>query len=343
MTPPHDRPGVSLVVLNWNGASLLRECLPSLIRAADRWSQATQLLVADNGSDDDSLEVLRTEFPSVDVVALGRNLGFPDGCNRGVAAARHEHVILLNNDVRVEPDFIAPLVAHLADPEVFCVTPRMMHWDGERVFCSAIAGELEAGQLIQRWHVDNGADLVKHMGPTLYASGAAMAFRASTFRQLGGFDELYAPFYWEDTDLGYRAWKRGLRCVYEPSSVVAHKVSASMGEARVPQHHLMRRNRHLFHWRHLTDPGLLRQHVMQLPAELRRGARERVSWHGISPGRAWLFELKALAAALVRAPQVQARRRADKPVLRQTDREVLRHSDVANQQPEAVSRSMRFR
>jgi len=342
MTATQSVPGVSLVVLNWNGAALLRECLPSLIAAADHLSTPVQILVADNGSRDGSLEVLRREFPRVEALEIGRNLGFPGGCNRGVAAARHEHVILLNNDVRVEPDFIAPLVAHLADPAVFCVTPRMMHWDGEQVFCSAIAGELQHGQLIQRWHVHEGADLIHETSPTLYASGAAMAFRASTFRRLGGFDELYAPFYWEDTDLGYRAWKRGLRSVYEPTSVVAHKVSASMGEARVPQHHLMRRNRHLFHWRHLTDPGLLQQHVKHLPAELRRGAQERVSWYGVSPIRAWAFELKALAAALGRVPQVRARRRADQPALRCTDAEVLRQSDAASVRPLQTAGGLRF-
>lgn len=328
---PSARP-VTLAVLNWNGADLLERYLPTLLEAARHWPAPTQVLVADNGSTDDSVAFVRERFPSIDVLELGVNLGFSLGCNRAVAAARHEHIILLNSDVGVAPDFIAPLMRHLERPEVFASTPRMLNASGSRVVCSAIKGEFVHGQFGQRWAVRDGRDLFDTPCPTLYATGAAMAFRRTHFEALGGFSDVYSPFYWEDVDLSYRAWKRGLEVVYDPASVIRHEVSASMERGEVPKHRYLRRNTYLFQWSNLTDPGLLQRHLSELSTDLSDRISE-MTHHGTPWLRAAAFEARAVVGALLRLPAVLRLRRQERAHLRVSDAEVLERCDWTRDLP----------
>jgi GT2 family glycosyltransferase len=325
-------PAVTLAVLNWNGVDLLGRYLPTLLEAARHWPAPTQVLVADNGSTDDSVAFVHERFPSIDVLELGANLGFSLGCNRAVAAARHEHVILLNSDVGVAPDFIAPLMRHLEQPDVFASTPRMLNGSGSRVVCSAITAEFTHGQLGQRWAVHDGRDLFDTPRPTLYATGAAIAFRRHHFEQLGGFSEVYSPFYWEDVDLSYRAWKRGWRVMYEPASCITHEVSASMEKGGVPKHRHLRRNTHLMQWSNWTDPGLLRRYLAGLPRDLRARIAEMV-YHGTSWPRAAAFEMRALVGALLRLPAVLRLRRQERPHRQLRDAEVFELCDWTRDVP----------
>ena len=342
---PPDLPGVSIVILNWNGVELLEACLPSIVEAAGRYAEASQVVVVDNGSTDGSLELLRASFPTVEVLSLGENLGFPKGCNRGVSAATHPVVILLNNDVAVEPDFIPPLVRVLREhPDAFAVTPRMDHWDRRRTFCTAIGGELRQGRLVQIWALDgNHRDLCGVVAPTLYTCGAAMAFRREAFHDLGGFDELYQPFYWEDTDLAYRAWKRGQPSWYQPESRVYHMVSATMRKSSVPWTFFLRRNRYLFHWRNLTDAGLLAAHIATLPWEVLRSSWAASRQNGTPWTRELLLELRALVSASALGGAVLARRRADRRHRRWSDAEVLSRSDWRSVVPDAPPEAFQYR
>lgn len=335
-------PGVSLVVLNWNGADLLENYVPSLLQAARRWPGPAQVLVADNGSSDDSVARLQARFPEVEVLELGHNFGFPGGCNRAIEAARHDRIILLNSDIGVDPDFIAPLLPYLEQPDVFAATPRMFDEDGREVTGSAIALEFPQGSVVQRWAIDDGVDLVDHPCPTLYTSGAAMAFRRSVFLELGGFEELYAPYYWEDTDLGYRAWKRGLRSIYEPASRVYHEGSATMKKGGIDRNYFMRRNLYLFLWTNLTDRPLLRAHLLRLPLVLLGFVRRQVREGNVAWWRALAWELRTLLVALKRVPAVLRRRRIEAHHRRWTDSEVRQRSDALRDEPKLAARRVRY-
>jgi len=332
-----DPPGVSVVILNWNGVGLLEACLPSVVEAARRYPQDCQVLVVDNGSTDGSVELIRESFPTVEALPLGDNLGFSKGCNQGVAAATHPLVVLLNNDVAVEHDFIAPLVRILQEhPDAFAVTPRMDHWDRQRTFCTAIGGELHQGRFVQLWAIDGDhQDLCGVVAPTLFTCGAAMAFRTEAFQELGGFDDLYHPYYWEDTDLAYRAWKRGQPSWYQPESRVYHMVSATMKRSGIPWTFYLRRNRYLFHWRNLTDNGLLAAHIATLPWEVLRSSWVTSGYSGTPWVRELLLELIALVSALPLGGRVLARRRADRCHQRWSDAEVLSNADWRSVVPDA--------
>ncbi len=222
---PADRGGASVVIPNWNGKDLLARYLPSVIEAMG----GNEIIVVDNGSTDGSAEFVRETFPAVKVLALPQNLGFGGGSNAGFRAAANDVVVLLNSDMRVAPDFLAPLLEGFADPDVFAVSCQIFFSDPNKL--REETGLTQAwwqdGMLRVRHRID---DRVTDLFPCFYGGGGSCAFDRRKFLELGGFDELLAPFYLEDTDLGYMAWKRGWKVLYQARSVVYHEHRGTIGK-----------------------------------------------------------------------------------------------------------------
>jgi len=210
---------VSVVIPNWNGRDLLERFLPSVVRAL---RPGDEIVVVDNGSTDGSAAWLRDVFPHVRLLALDRNLGFGGGSNAGIRAATHDIVVLLNNDMRVHPDFLPPLLQAFSDEKVFAVSCHIFFTDPDKVReeTGLTQGWWENGSLRVRHRIDQK---VTRPFPCFYGGGGSCAFDRSKFLELGGFDALLAPFYLEDTDLGFLAWKRGWKVLYQPSSTVFHE------------------------------------------------------------------------------------------------------------------------
>ena len=261
----------SIVVLNWDGRHLLQESLPALQRAVRRTGQNHEILVVDNGSRDDSREWLGRHHPEVRVVAQTSNLGFGEGNNRGVQAARHEIVVLLNNDMIVDPDFLAPLLEGFDDPRVFAVTSQIQFPEGKRREETGNArGRWRRGYLelshepLQDWHHS------RHFLPVLWAGGGSSAFHKERFLALGGFSPLFEPCYLEDTDLSYRAWRRGWTVLLSARSRVLHKHRSSSA-VRFSQDQLsdmVERRKLWYVWKNYQLRTLLR-HLVWIPFHVR--------------------------------------------------------------------------
>jgi GT2 family glycosyltransferase len=222
---------------------------------------ANEIIVVDNGSEDGSVEFLREHFPSVRVLALDRNLGFGGGSNAGFHAAKNDIVVLLNSDMRVERNFLAPLLEAFSDENVFSVACQIFFSDPNKV--------REETGLTQSWW-ENGSLRVRHRDdpaiqvpfPCAYGGGGSSAFDRRKFLELGGFDELLAPFYLEDTDLGYMAWKRGWKVLYQPRSVVYHEHRGTIGKkfstAQIDL--VLKKNFALFSWKNIHEWPRLGSH-----------------------------------------------------------------------------------
>jgi GT2 family glycosyltransferase len=304
---PNQRPrnaSASVVIPNWNGRDLLQKYIPSIIEAL-RENPENEIVVVDNGSEDGSTEFLRQHFPSVRVLGLEHNLGFGGGSNAGFRAAKNDIVVLLNSDMRVERDFLAPLLEAFTDEAVFSVACQIFFSDPDKI--------REETGLTQSWW-ENGSLRVRHRDdpaiqipyPCAYGGGGSCAFDRKKFLELGGFDELLAPFYLEDTDIGYLAWKRGWKVLYQPHSVVYHEHRGTIGKKFSKAHIdlVLKKNFALFCWKNIHEwprlishffftysgavvtelfgesperanfPGLWRAY-RQLPAALRSRARAR--------------------------------------------------------------------
>jgi len=290
----------SVVIPTWNARDLLAKYLPSVVEAVSA-NPANEIIVVDNGSADGTAEWLRRSFPQVRLIEPGRNLGFAGGANAGVRAARNDVVVLLNNDMRVERGLLAPLLEGFRDERVFAVSCQIFLADSSR--------RREETGLTEGWW-ENGALRVGHrideavtdLFPCFYGGGGSCAFDRRKFLELGGFDELFAPFYLEDTDLGYRAWKRGWKVLYQPRSVVWHEHRGTIGRRFSQQQirRVLKRNFVLFAWKNIHDWKRLLEHFFYLLAD---GVVSLAL--GESPERA---SLEALWDAFLRLPRAVSSR-----------------------------------
>ena len=250
----------SVVIPNWNGKDLLAKYLPSVVEAL-AGNPENEIVVVDNGSTDGSADFVRTAFPHVKLIALPRNLGFGCGSNAGIRAARNDIVVLLNSDMRVAPGFLAPLLEGFRDPQVFSVACQIFFADTNKV--------REETGLTQGWWQDGGLRVrhridpaIDDLFPCFYGGGGSCAFDRRKFLELGGFDPLLHPFYLEDTDLGYLAWKRGWKVLYQPRSAVYHEHRGTIGkvfsEERIQA--VLKKNYVLFCWKNIHEWPRLASH-----------------------------------------------------------------------------------
>lgn len=312
---------VSIVIPNWNGRGLLAEFLPSVISAAEHYRKesgcAVEVVIVDDASTDDSVAWLQETYSNkVEIVRCLTNGGFSKAANSGFREAQYPIILLLNNDIKVEVDVIAPLVTHFKDQEVFAVGCKAYRLGTDLFDGAGKLGLFQKGH----WRVFINYDVL----PTLLtennnhfysfvASGGYVAFDAAKLHKLGGFCELLSPFYWEDVDICYRAWKRGWTVEYEPKSIVHHKTSSTIGKKFKSKEVeiIAERNRLLLHWINLHDPVWFLLHIFWLVMKLLGGAfsLKLVMW-------AAFFE------ALKRLPEVRRLRDREKRAAKCSDREI---------------------
>lgn len=322
--PASSTPGTrsaSLVIPNWNGKDLLERFLPSW-EAAIAGRPGSEVIIVDNASTDGSVEWIRARHPRVRVVPLAENRGFGGGSNAGFEAAVNDIVVLLNSDMRVEPDFLAPLLAGFTDETVFAVSCQ--------IFLGDPAKRREETGLTQGWWRD-GMLRVSHredpeidrLFPCFYGGGGSCAFDRRKFFELGGFDELFAPFYLEDTDLGFLAWKRGWKVLYQPASVVFHEHRGTIGKrfSEDAIQAVLQKNFLLFCWKNIHEPKRLAEHFVAALA-----SAAATAWEGNAPGRT---SARGILHAFFRLPRALRSRWGARTLAVIDDSEVFRRSQPA--------------
>jgi len=290
----------SIVIPNWNGKDLLEKYLPSVVEAC---GPSDEIIVVDNASTDGSAEFIRHHYPQVRVLEMDRNLGFGGGSNTGVRAARHAVVVLLNNDMRVTPDFVQALRAGFTDPAVFAVSAQIFFTDPSRrrEETGLTTGRFAKGFFRVRHEIQ---ERVQIPYPTFYAGGGSTAYDREKFLELGGFDPLFEPFYLEDTDLSYNAWRRGWKVLYQPQAHVYHEHRGTIGKHFPPQaiESYLQQNYVLMVWKNLHQTSWLWSHLFHLYG------------HMVLNCLGWGTETRTTVGAFVRAlrrlPQALRARRA---------------------------------
>lgn len=251
--------GVSVVIPNYNGAQLLEQNLPSIIAALNHWGGENELIVVDDHSTDASCQMLSERFPQVRLLVNASNLGFSKSCNSGFAIAQYSIGICINNDVNVEVGFIAPLLKHFVENDVFAVTPNILaerEGRNQGIVYGLYGKGFLKGSFAPLEERGNARE-------NLYAIGACVAYDMAKFRALGGYSEMFTPYLFEDVDISYRAWKRGWKSLYEPGATVYHYSSATIGKTKKRvKRTIYFRNRFLFHWVNLSDPAYVLKNIL---------------------------------------------------------------------------------
>ncbi|MBU0618993.1 glycosyltransferase family 2 protein [Patescibacteria group bacterium] len=273
---------ISIIIPNYNGVAVLAKNLPQVIKQAE----SAEIIVVDDASTDKSVSLIKNKFPQIKLVVKKTNTGFAASCNLGVKKSKGEIIILLNHDACPKKDWLKPLLSHFKDSQVFAVG------------CLEEDDGIERGRGVasfkRGWLVHSRGEV--DQTNTLWVSGGSGAFRKSLWQKLGGFDLLYAPFYWEDIDLSYRALKAGYQLVFESQSrVVHHHIRGAIRQHHSPTYikTIAYSNQFLFFWKNITDPRLIAAHFLWMP------------YHFISAAlrRDWPF-FKGFFLALLKLPAV---------------------------------------
>ncbi len=242
---------VAVIILNWNGAKLLSRYVPSVVQNTP--ADLADVIVADNGSTDNSLEVLHDEFPSVQVIRLDKNYGFAEGYNRAIAqCADYRYTVLLNSDVRTPEHWLEPVIDYLeAHPEVGAAQPKLLHdrQDGREMFeyAGAAGGYLDChgypycrGRIFEAIEDDHGQ--YDHITPSiLWASGACLVVRTALYQQAGGLDKDFFA-HMEEIDLCWRIHLLGSDIRLVPQARVYHLGGASLPQGNPRKTYLNFRN-----------------------------------------------------------------------------------------------------
>lgn len=219
-----NNPPVSIIIPNFNGAKLLEKNLPSVFGSLADYAGGGRVIVVDDGSSDHSIDVLTKQFPFAQVIQHPENLGFSEAIHSGVRAAATEILIFLNSDVQPARGFIEPLVRKLGEEGVFSVQSAIREESGTLHPYGLFRFSFRRGSLKRL----KTPELGTQPWLCLYASGGSMAVDKLKFEALGGFLPIFKPFYWEDFDLGVRAWRRGWQTWLEPASEVIHQEHGSI-------------------------------------------------------------------------------------------------------------------
>jgi len=262
---------LAIVILNWNGSTMLRTYLPTVLNCSNK---EAVVYVADNASTDDSLSMLRNEFPSCRIITLEKNWGFADGYNKALAQIEAEYYLLLNSDIEVTNGWLSPLINFMdSHSDVAACQPKLLSLLEKEKFeyAGACGGFLDRygypfcrGRVFDTIEVDQGqydtpADI-------LWATGAALLVRARIYKMVGGLDGRFFAHN-EEIDLCWRLRILGYRICCVPESTVYHLGGGTLPKSNPMKTYLNFRNnltmlykclpeqelRHVMHWRWFLD------------------------------------------------------------------------------------------
>lgn len=252
---------VAIVILNWNGSAWMRRFLPSVVEN----SAEASVVVADNGSTDESLRMLSDEFPTVRVIELDRNYGFAEGYNRAIEQIEEPLTLLLNNDVETPAGWLRPLLAFMeSHSEVAAVQPKLIKEEGRDAFeySGAAGGFIDRlgypycrGRLFDTVELDRGQ--YNEPMPIVWASGAALLVRTHVYKEVGGLDARFFA-HQEEIDLCWRLRARGYGIWCIPQSTVYHVGGATLPKGNSRKTYLNFRNNLLMLYKNLPTAELWR-------------------------------------------------------------------------------------
>ena len=256
-TVSNSRKSISVVIPNYNGRHLLEQNLPSVYAALNNSRTDFEIIITDDCSTDSSIAFIRQNYPLVRLIINDKNQGFSASCNKGIALANKDLILLLNTDIELKKDFFESQFKYFDLPDTFGVMSKIIGAkDGETQdtarFLKYSGFKIKANNF---YHLENE----DFFTPTAYLSGANALIDTKKLKDIGGFDEIFSPFYCEDFELGLRAWRIGWKCYYDPKSYCIHDHSSTTKNYRTRNwvKAIFFRNRLFVHAIHLSSIRLV--------------------------------------------------------------------------------------
>jgi len=259
---------IAVVILNWNGSSILPEFLPKVIANTD--PELADVIVADNGSTDNSVEMLKSRFPDTKLILFRKNHGFAEGYNLAIDRLPHKYTILLNSDVAPAPDWLVPLYRHMeAHPGTGACQPKILSYKepGLLEYAGACGGYLDKngypycrGRIFAVSEHDHGQ--YDSTASIFWASGASLMIRTDLYRRAGGLDPLFFA-HMEEIDLCWRVRLAGYDITAVPESTVFHLGGGTLPASNPKKTYLNFRNNLLLLYKNLPDKQRTRRLIVR--------------------------------------------------------------------------------
>lgn len=260
----------------------------------------TQVIIIDDASGENIKKEVRKISESIFVIENKKNLGFAASVNIGVSKADGKFIMLINSDVKLlDNSYKKTLIQFEKNPKLFAVSFLQIEKDGSRVGKNILF--FKKGLICHSKAAEFGKGL------TAWAEGGACIIRREYFEKLNGFDMIYYPFYWEDIDLSYRAYKRGWEILFDPKVVVEHYHESTIGKYfdKSDVKKVAFRNQLIFFWKNIKDKNLILKHFFYLPLNI-------------------LYCFPGFLLALTRLPQIAKFRFVSKKISKLKDQEILK-------------------
>ncbi len=237
---------IDLVIPSYQARHLLEKHLPAIYKHS---SDLNKIIIVEDGGSDDTPQFLKENYPDIKLLINKENRGFSKSVNRAVSQSGADFILLLNNDVEPHKDYLKNAFKYFDDEDIFAVNFNEKQSSWPKVFWKN--GKLQYTQ---------GEDK-KNPRFCAWPSGGSSILRMSIWNKLNGFNEIYSPGYWEDIDLGWRAWKKGYKIIWAPDAYIDHQHESTF--KKLDQNYLnliKQRNELFFHWQNITDRKLASDH-----------------------------------------------------------------------------------
>jgi GT2 family glycosyltransferase len=259
------RKGISVVIPNYNGRYLLEENLPSLYDALKNAKLPIEIIVSDDCSTDDSIDFLKLHYPSIQIVSTTENSGFPTTCNIGIAEAEYGYTCIVNTDVTFKNDYFQNSIKYFNNTNLFAVKGDIInyreHYDDVFDTNKDIVVYFKGGYIRFKNKDISGSLEYDYVAVLL---GCCFICRTELLKNLGGFDEIFSPYYREDLDLAMRAFEHGYEILYVPDCPVYHKIGSTIErtQSSIKKQLIAKRNKFLLTWKHLDGFHRWIQHIL---------------------------------------------------------------------------------
>lgn len=248
---------ISVVIPNFNGRHLLETNLPAVFAALKFAAVNYEVIVIDDASSDTSVTFIQQQYPEVKLMINESNNGFSPTINKGIFTAQHELVLALNSDVWLTEDYFVKQFKYFDVSDTFGVMGKIIDMDSPKIQDGAKFPKISFKGIKTSLNYFPNKVNQDILLPSFFLSGANALMDRNKLIKLGGYNELYAPFYYEDADLGIRAWRVGWKCYFEPASTCKHAISSTIGKVKSEKVKIIiERNRIAFNHLHLMGQDL---------------------------------------------------------------------------------------
>jgi GT2 family glycosyltransferase len=254
--------GLSIILPNYNGKHLFEKYFLENLKVFNSLDIPYEIILVDDASKDDSVNYLKENFGSkINLIEKKENSGFSITCNIGINQAKYDKTLLLNTDVLLTRNYFESILKYFKKADTFGVMGRIIGMNDD-IIQDAARLPKQSGLKIKPSNFFYAAD-IDFDTPTLYLSGAITLVNTEKLKKLGGFNEIFSPFYGEDFELSLRAWRMGWKCYYHHEAICRHEISGSTKNYQKKYwiKTIYFRNRYFAHYLHLNGIHLLFWHL----------------------------------------------------------------------------------